>query len=259
MTGQEFFLQLQQKYDKAYSQYLDNTKANRLIKEAMSRLVEKLYMTLDDQKGYDELIEFIKNDTQISVSAGKITIPTDYLHLFRIEFVYTDTITFTGGVDGEYTAPAHTLRIGDILNTAIDGTGSSYTITNVKKGKFYLSTSSVASPLYLRRSFEASPAFSDRKKGSLSNATKESPKYQMNTTGTNREIICSPSPYSAVIDYMVKPPHTIDVANSATDLLDFYTDKFLYRLMDECVYAVASETRDFANKQSVQQTIIENP
>jgi len=259
MTGQEFYLQLQQKYDKAYSQYLDNTKANRLIKEAMSRLVEKLYMTLDDQKGYDELIEFVKNENQISVTAGKIAIPSDYLHLFRLEFIYADTITFTGGANGEYISAAHTLRIGDVLNTAIDGTGNSYTITNVKKGKFYLSTASVASPLYLRRSFEASPAFSDRKKGSLSNATKESPKYQMNTTGTNREIICSPSPYSAVIDYMVKPPHTIDVANTVTDLLDFYTDKFLYRLMDECVYEVASETRDFANKQSVQQTIIDNP
>lgn len=259
MTGQEFYLQLQQKYDKAYSQYLDNTKANRLIKEAMSRLVDKLYMTLDDQKGYDELIEFIKNDVSIAVSSGKLTLPVDYLHLFRIQFVFSDTITFSGGTAGEYIAPAHTLRIGDILNTAIDGTGTSYTITNVKKGKFYLSTASVASPLYLRRSFEASPLFSDRKKGSLSDFTKESPKYQMNTTGTNREIVCSPSPYSAVIDYIVKAPHTIDVSNNITDLLDFYTDKFLYRLMDECVYEVASETRDFANKQSVQQTIIENP
>lgn len=259
MTGQEFYLQLQQKYDKAYSQYLDNTKANRLVSEAMSRLVDKLYMALDDQKGYDELIEFIKNDVSIAVATGKITLPADYLHLFRLKFIYADTITFTGGALGEYTAAAHTLRIGDVLNSAIDGTGTSYTITNVKKGKFYLATASVASPLYLRRSFEASPAFSDRKKGSLSNATKESPKYQMNTTGTNREISCSPAPYSAIVDYMVKPPHTIDVANNVTDLLDFYTDKFLYRLMDECVYEVANETRDFANKQSVQQTIIENP
>lgn len=259
MTGQEFYLQLQQKYDKAYSQYLDNAKANRLVKESLYRLVDKLYASLDDQKGYDELVEFIKNDSAIAVSSGRITIPSDYMHLFRLEFVYADTITFTGGTAGEYLAPAHTLRIGDVLNSAIDGTGTSYTITNVKKGKFYLATASVASPLYLRRSFEASPAFSDRKKGSLSNATKESPKYQINTTGTNREIICSPSPYSAVIDYMVKPPHIIDVSNTSTDLLDFYTDKFLYRLMDECVYEVANETRDFANKQSAMQTIIDNP
>ena len=125
MTGQEFYLQLQQKYDKAYSQYLDNAKANRLIKESMSRLVDKLYMSLDDQKGYDELIEFIKNNTAIAVSAGSITLPADYLHLFRLEFIYSDTITFTGGTSGEYTAPAHTLRVGDILNTAIDGTGTS--------------------------------------------------------------------------------------------------------------------------------------
>lgn len=259
MTGLEFYQQLQQKYDKAYSQYLDNTKANRLVKEAIYRLIDKLYMSLDDQKGYDELIEFIKNDVSIAVSTGKITLPADYLHLFRLKFTYSDTITFTGGTAGEYIAPAHTLRTGDILNSAIDGTGTSYTITNVKKGKFYLSTSSVASPLYLRRSFEATPLFSDRKKGSLSEATKESPKYQMNTTGTNREIVCAPSPYSATIDYMVKAPHIIDVSNNVTDLLDFYTDKFLYRLMDECVYEVASETRDFANKQSAQQTIIDNP
>ena len=67
MTGQDFFNQLQQKYDKAYSQYLDNAKANRLIKEAIYRLVDKLYSNLDTQKEYDELIELIQNEVSIAV------------------------------------------------------------------------------------------------------------------------------------------------------------------------------------------------
>jgi hypothetical protein len=33
----------------------------------------------------------------------------------------------------------------------------------------------------------------------------------------------------------------------------------LYRLMDECVFGIAEQTRDYPQKQSVQQTIIENP
>lgn len=260
MTGQEFFNQLQQKYDKAYSQYLDNTKANRLIKEAMYRLVDKLYSGLDTQKEYDELIELIKNDVAVSVTSGKASIPSDYLHLFRIAFKYSDTISFVSGVlNKEYALSKHLLRKGDKLNSAQDGTGTEYEVTKVKGSSFFLDTASVASPLYHIRTFEASPTFSDRKKGSLSGARKETPKYQTNTTGTNRELICNPAPYSIIMDYMTNPPHDIDVANNATDLLDFYTEKFLYRLMDECVYSVSTETRDYNNKRSAQETIIENP
>jgi len=260
MTGLDFYNQLQQKYDKAYSQYLDNAKANRLVKEALYRLCDKLYSNLDTQKEYDELIEFIKNDTAIAVSSGKAALPADYMHLFRVAFVYSDTITFTAGtLDKEYVSVKHVLRKGDFLNSAQNGSGTNYEVTKVKGNSFFLDTSSVSSPLYLVRTYEASPAFSDRKKGSLSGARKETPKYQTNTTGTNRELICSPSPYSAIMDYMMVPQHNIDVANNSTDLLDYYTEKFLYRLMDECVYSVATETRDYTNKRSAQETIIENP
>jgi len=260
MTGQDFFNQLQQKYDKAYSQYLDNAKANRLIKESMYRLVDKLYSNLDTQKEYDELIEMIQNDVSVSVTLGKASLPVNYMHLFRVAFTFSDTITFTAGsVDKEYVSSRHLLRKGDLLNSAQDGSGTSYEVTKVKGSSFYLDVSSVSGPLYHIRTFEASPAFSDRKKGSLSGARKETPKYQTNTTGTNRELILSPGPYSIIMDYMTLPPHNIDVANNLTDLLDFYTEKFLYRLMDECVYSFSEETRDYNNKRSSQETIIENP
>lgn len=260
MTGQDFYNQLQQKYDKAYSQYLDNTKANRLIKEALFRLCDKLYSNLDTQKEYDELIEMIKNEVPVSVTSGRASLPSDYMHLFRVAFKYSDTISFVDGtLDKEYVSTRHLLRKGDVLNSAQDGSGTDYTVTKTSGNSFFLNASLIASPLYLIRTFEASPSFSDRKKGSLSGARKETPKYQTNTTGTNRELICNPSPYSIVMDYMVLPPHNIDVANNATDILDFYTEKFLYRLMDECVYSVATETRDYQNKRSSQETIIENP
>lgn len=260
MTGVEFYNQLQQKYDKAYSQYLDNAKANRLIKEAMYRLCDKLYSSLDTQKEYDELIEMIKNEVGVSVTSGKATLPSDYFHLFRIAFKYSDAVIFTAGtLSNEYVSSRHPLRKGDVVNSAQDGSGTNYTVTKTSGNSFFLDIASVSSPVYLIRTFEASPAFSDRKKGSLSGARKETPKYQTNTTGTNRELICTPSPYSIVMDYMVLPPHNIDVANSSTDILDYYTEKFLYRLMDECVYSVATETRDYPNKRSSQETIIENP
>jgi len=260
MTGAEFYSQLQQKYDKAYSQYLDSSKANRLVKEAMYRLCDKLYSNLDTQKEYDELIEMIKNDVGVSVASGKATLPSDYLHLFRVAFKYSDSIVFSSGsLSGEYVSSRHLLRKGDIVNSAQDGSGTEYLVLKTSGNSFFLDSASASSPVYLIRTYEASPAFSDRKKGSLSAARKETPKYQTNTTGTNRELICDPAPYSIVMDYMVLPPHDIDVTDGVIDILDYYTQKFLYRLLDECVYSVATETRDYQNKRSSQETIIENP
>jgi hypothetical protein len=259
MTGAEFYLQLQQKYDKAYSQYLDTTKANRLIKEAMYRLVDKISQLMDSQKEFDELSELIRFDQNIVVSATVASQPADYYHLLRLSFLFVDEIDFSSISGAIVTASKHGLRPGDKISSAFPAVAA--IVTKVTSTTFTLDT--VISPpptnLYLIREFEASPSTSDRKKPSLSKGKKENPKYWTASSGNNRVFYLEPVPYSVELDYVRIPPVDIDTQNTTTVLTDTYTTKFLYRLMDECVYSVASETRDYQNKQSAQQTIIENP
>jgi len=258
MTGAEFYLQLQQKYDKAYSQYLDTTKANRLIKEAMYRLVDKISQLMDTQKEFDELSELIRFDQSIVVS-GVAVQPNDYYHLLRMSFLFSDEITFTAINGNVVTASKHGLRPGDKISAApplVDAT-----VTKVSSTTFTLDTAIAPTPtsLYLIREFEGSPSTADRKKPALSKGKKENPVYWTASSGNDRVFYLEPIPYSVDLDYVRIPPVDIDTANNVIDLTETYTRKFLYRLMDECVYSVASETRDYQNKQSAQQTIIENP
>lgn len=259
MTGAEFYLQLQQKYDKAYSQYLDTTKANRLIKEAMYRLVDKISQLMDTQKEFDELSELIRFDETVVVGSGVAIQPSNYYHLLRMSFLFSDEITFTAISGNVVTASKHGLRPGDKISSAPPAVSA--TVTKVTSTTFTLDTVISPTPtnLYLIREFEASPSTADRKKPSLSKGIKENPVYWTASSGNDRVFYLEPIPYSVDLDYVRIPPVDIDSANTVIDLTETYTRKFLYRLMDECVYSVASETRDYQNKQSAQQTIIENP
>ena len=185
MTGAEFYTILQQKIDKAYSAYIDTTKADRLIRETIYRLVEKLYSGLITQKETDELWSMIAKE-QAVVTAGALAISslTNYSHLFSMKFVYKDQIT-----------------------------GFTYT------------------------------------------PTKESPRFEL--TGTPaRQFNLTPQPASVIVDYMKTPT---DIVSTSGTTITVYTEKFLYRLLDECVMNYAEQVRDFELKQNVAQTIAINP
>lgn len=256
MTGVEFFLQLQQKYDKAYSAYLDDTKAERLIKEALYRSFDKIFSLMDTQKEMDELSYFLKYNQSLPVVGTSVAYPSDYYHLMGMACVYVDEVATTSIGTTSVLASKHGLRKGDTLSTSATGSAPFYTVTSVSKTGFNVDTNipGGTTNLYHVVTYDASPSTSDKKKPSLSNPVKQNPIYY---TGENT-FIPSPTPYSVVVDYLAAP-FDISVTNTIVDLTDFYSQKFLYRLMDECVYSVASETRDYQNKQSTTQTIIDNP
>lgn len=73
-TGQEIRKIFENKVDKSYSKFLDNTKMNRLFKMALSNLSEKKYMGLTSQKEYDELRYQVRTEQIFSVLNSKISI-----------------------------------------------------------------------------------------------------------------------------------------------------------------------------------------
>lgn len=266
MTGAEFYLQLQNAYDKAYSAYLDAANANRLIRRSIIRMVDKIYSTNDTQKEGDELASLIvKNETHLT-PAGRITADTftyPYLHLLRMGARYKESITFTYA-NGVFSSSSN-LRKGDVLTLSgatNPASNKDYTVTKVRPGKFYLDLTYVDGVLNLYRTFEATSKTSDRKISYTSTAEIYNPRYEQTYFAGSlipNAFTVEPVPYSVTIDYVMLPDQDIDVENDVSDLLDYYTEKFLYRLIDECVKTFAVQTHDYQTAQALANEIMENP
>jgi hypothetical protein len=273
MTGAQFYDLLQQKIDKAYSAYIDTTKANRLIEETILRLCEKLYSTLDTQKEYDELWSLLVKDEVKSVANQYFDLSglsRTYMHMFRVGFTFdtllgnlTRTSTGSGPFTTVFTSTGHSARKGDVIKVGANtGTVVSYT-----KTKFTVTSAAtlVTGSVYLVRFFEGSEWFSDRKKDSYHAPTIFSPKYQFQNriSGSNnvKSLYIYPQCTSLTIDYMALPTLATGHIFLSTDAtaITAYTEKFLYRLADECVFTYAEQVRDAELRQNSAQSIMINP
>lgn len=274
MTGAQFWSYLQQKIDKAYSAYLDNAKANALIKESMYRSIERLYHGLSFEKEADELISLIIKDKLVTPSSGVCllnvgaTTPTPpaneipyYMHMMRVLANYESNITVVAS-GTTLTSSNHILRRGSIIRYS----GTLYTVDYVNEDTFkavdstgvYASVSGVYTVLFSR---EVKQMSSTRKSGSFHKANIVTPRYEFFNNGTaqNRSLKITPSPTTISVDYIRIPPVDVDVADTTIKLTDYYPTKFLYYVMDECVKDFAGQTKDPLTRQIASQDIIENP
>lgn len=274
MTGAQFWSYLQQKIDKVYTAYLDNAKANALIKEAMARLVDRYWHNLSFEIEADELVGFqLKEKTFTPVGGVYIlnanaTTPTPpaneipfYMHMMRVLARFEQNLTVTAS-GNTLTSVNHPLRKGSTVRLGV----TTFTVTKVDGDTFQakdslgnFATSSGTYVYFYDR--EIRQMSSTRKGGSFHRANAVTPRYEFlnNGTGQNRMLKLTPNAVSITVDYIRTPPHTIDVANTTTLLTDFYSQKFLYYLMDECAVSFSASIRDYQAKQSASQDIINNP
>jgi hypothetical protein len=274
MTGAQFYTLLQQKIDKAYSAYIDTGKADRIIEDTIYRLCERVYRDLDAQKDYDELWSLLVKDEVQSVGApyiDLINLDRTYMHLFRVACTYNTLLgslsrvtTGSGPFSTVYSSSGHTVRVGDTVKV-LTVTG---TVTKTTKLSFTVESSTTvdpSAPVYLFRTFEASPYFSDRKRDVYHQPTIFSPKYQIQNrivgTANNKALYLFPAPESIIIDYFAQPTTATGHIFLSTGITQItaYTEKFLYRLADECVMTYAGQVRDPELRQSSAQDIALNP
>jgi hypothetical protein len=261
MTGAQFWSYLQQKIDKTYSAYLDNSKANALIKESMYRLVDKYWRGLSFEREDDEMVGLMIRDFAVTPVAGIIDIKTllpNYMHIMRMGVRYEVNVVVTAVSGTTLTSANHKLRKGNTVKLG----ATSYTVTKVKGDTFDLGTAGLSTGTYKQIvDKEAKQMVGDRKNGAFHSASFATPRFESLNTGTAtpRGFKVTPAPATCTVDYMRIPPVDIDVANTVIILEDYYGMKFLYRLMDECVLNFGAQTKDYPTKQSAQQDIIENP
>jgi hypothetical protein len=274
MTGAQFYTLLQQKIDKAYSAYIDTAKADRIIEDTIYRLCERVYRDLDSQKDYDELWSLLIKDEVKAVAAPYIDLSSldrTYMHLFRVACTYdtllgalTRMTTGSGPYTTVFSSSGHTVRVGDQIKVlAVTGT-----VIATTKLNFTVSTATTidaAAPVYLVRTFEATPYFSDRKRDVYHAPTIFHPKYQLQNrvvgSVNNKSLYLFPQANGIIIDYFAQPTLAtghIFLSTGATQITA-YTEKFLYRLADECVMTYAGQVRDVELRQSSAQDIALNP
>lgn len=274
MTGTQFWSYLQQKIDKAYSAYLDSAKANALIKEAMARLVDRYWHNLSFEIEADELIGFQLKDKTFTPVGGvyilnaNATTPTPpvneipfYMHMMRVlgRFEQNLTVTASGNT---LTSVNHPLRKGSTVRFSV----TNYTVTKVDGDTFQAKDSggnfatSAGTYVYFYDR-EIRQMSSTRKGGSFHRANIVTPRYEFINNGTtqNRMLKVTPTATSITVDYIRTPPFVIDVNDGLIPLTNYYSQKFLYYLMDECALSFAASIRDYPAKQSASQDIINNP
>lgn len=274
MTGAQFYTLLQQKIDKAYSAYIDTAKADRIIEDTIYRLCERIYRDLDSQKDYDELWSLLIKDEVKTVSAPYFDLSgldRTYMHLFRVACTFNTLMgslarvtTGSGPYTTVFSASGHSARVGDQIKVlSVIGT-----VTKTTKLNFTVESSATidaSAPVYLVRTFEATPYFSDRKRDVYHTPTIYNPKYQLQNrvvgTANNKSLYLFPQADGIVIDYFAQPTLAtghIFLSTGVTQITA-YTEKFLYRLADECVMTYAGQVRDVELRQSSAQDIALNP
>lgn len=262
MTGVQFWSYLQQKLDKAYSAYLDNTKANSLIAEALYKTIEKMWMRMPAEKENDEMFPFLVKNETILTPAGTLAntaFTQGYLHLIRMAFNYEDVVPYTAVTSGVYTSAQHTLRKGQtiVISGSTNGTNGTYLVTTVRGNTFTLPVTTDGT-IKVLRTVEARQRFGDRKESIFHTTDKFNPGYEATYVGSVKTFTLSPAPASVKVDYVRTPPVVIDVADT-TNLSTTYSEKMLYRIMDEAVVIFGAQSKDYQTKQSAQQDIVENP
>jgi hypothetical protein len=269
MTGAQFWSYLQQKLDKSYSAYLDNTKANSLISEGFFRMLDKFWFSQSFEREADEMNAFIIKDRNVQPVAGvcKINIGTTgavdeipfYLHVISVLSNFEESLVVTAS-GTTLTSLGHKLRKGSIIVLG----ATTYTVSKVNGDTFQAKTSAgafatTAGTYTWKYSKDAFQMASDRQGGAFHKANLTTPRFEFLYNGTQKIMRIVPSPVTANIDYIRTPPQAIDVANTLIDLNAYYSNKLLYRLMDECVVIFGAQTKDYNTKQSGMQDIVDNP
>lgn len=271
MTGAQFWSYLQQKIDKTYSAYLDNTKANSLISEGMVRMLDKFWFTLSFEREADEMNALIIKNKLVTPVAGVAKINNgstgaadeipNYAHILRLLANYEFSLVVSAADQNTLTSIDHKLRKGSTIKLG----GTTYLVSKVKGDTFqakttagvYATATGTYTWFYSKDVYQMS---SDRKNGAFHTASIITPRFEFSNTGTvPKALTVTPAPTTFYVDYVRTPPQTIDVTNTAIDLNTYYSNKFLYRLMDECVVIFGAQTKDYNTKQSGMQDIVDNP
>lgn len=273
-TGTELSKIFDQKIGQSYTGYLDNTKKNRLFKEALFTSIENKYKILADQKSRDELFKIIRTEVTATPTSNTLYLSgavspviADYMHLLAIKVKYKKILQNVSIIGATNKSPIvvstdnrNILRSNDLIyitgvagNTNANGYRYIRLVTPTSFALYtdiYLTTPVAGNADYVSGgqieivSYEyAKPLYSDRKIGVFGQPSVVNPKYEI-ADGLLKLYPLEEVAIEATLDYISKASVIIDVADNATDLELTYPIKFLYYIMDIAKGMFAEQVRD---------------
>lgn len=283
LTGVEIGKIIEQKQSFEFSIYMNPTRFNRLIRNAMTNVMEeKIQLYRASQKIADEIQPLRVTDFPLTVNNNKI--PVRNMIVSNITYSGTGVIVTVGN-------SAHNLVAGNTATLSgvqgLTGVDTSFTVTSVTTttlsfsnrgaitGTYTANSAVLGSALFLSdywhllnmkcnfpaegyNSWIEGIYFSNRRSSLFNQPTARKPRVELSDNMiwiSPLDKICS----TVLIDYIRQPQYDIDVSDTLIDYSLWLNDKMLYRIADECKKLWASYIKDTEAVQLVDQQINKNP
>lgn len=282
--GTDFNNILDLKTDQAYTGYFTTAKKNRFIREATNKGVELKVATNDRIQVQDDLFGIFKTNAVFTPTTNTLDlIPggvamTDYHHVMNVKAQYimplgvsivsaTATtplrITLAGDVNlrngeavqiGGVNAQANGFKyVKRLRNDLFELYSDKYLLNPVVGITSFTGTGSINRVIYN----DAYDMKSNRKFSNLNAPSIYDPYYEIANTVMKIypiDLVCT----QITMDYVSIPVY-IDVANSTTDLLTIYSERFIYFIADESARLMAMSMRDDNLMMQSQSEITNQP
>lgn len=282
--GTDFNNILDLKTDQAYTGYFTTAKKNRFIREATNKGVELKVATNDRIQVQDDLFGIFKTNAVFTPTSNTLDlIPggvamTDYHHVMNVKAQYimplgvsivsaTATtplrITLAGDVNlrngeavqiGGVNAQANGFKyVKRLRNDLFELYSDKYLLNPVVGITSFTGTGSINRVIYN----DAYDMKSNRKFSNLNAPSVYDPYYEIANTVMKIypiDLVCT----QITMDYVSIPVY-IDVANSTTDLLTIYSERFIYFIADETARLMAMSMRDDNLMMQSQSEITNQP
>lgn len=284
-SGSDFNIQLDLVCDRAYSTYFPDAEKNIVLADALGNLIDDKCAKLSQNKIYDELYFIIKTGSVFAITGNQISLVpggagiTDYIHLLitKSRFLQPQYVTVTAATNA--TPVVITLNKRTNLRSGEKFRLSSFAGNTSPNGdRYFKKLNTYQFALYTDEFLqvplsgngvytvggqisriiynECKPLRSGEKYNTFAIGTVYDPKYE---TGDGF-LKFMPSNYicdEITADYVHKPTQIIDVTDSATDLLPFFSQMFLDQLVIETAKLLGEYSRDqllVANTSQEQAT-----
>lgn len=282
--GTDFNNILDLKTDQAYTGYFTTAKKNRFIREATNKGVELKVATNDRIQVQDDLFGIFKTNAVFTPTTNTLDlIPggvamTDYHHVMNVKAQYimplgvsivsaTATtplrITLAGDVNlrngeavqiGGVNAQANGFKyVKRLRNDLFELYSDKYLLNPVVGITSFTGTGSINRVIYN----DAYDMKSNRKFSNLNAPSVYDPYYEIANTVMKIypiDLVCT----QITMDYVSIPVY-IDVADSTTDLLTIYSERFIYFIADESARLMAMSMRDDNLMMQSQSEITNQP
>ncbi len=271
-VGTDFNVQLDITCDRSYSTYFPDPEKNIVIADALGNLIDDKCAKLSQNKIYDELYFIIKTNAVFALTANQISLVpggagiANYRHLLitKGRFLSPQYVTVTAATN----ATPIVITIGQRTNFrsgerfSLSGLGGN---TAANGSRYFKKLNTYQFALYTDEFLqvpvsgngtytsggqisrieynECKPLRSGEKYNTFAIGTVYDPKYE---TGDGYlkimpfNITCD----EITADYVHLPAQVIDVTDSTTDLLPFYSQMFLDELVTETAKLLGQDSRD---------------